>query len=83
MIIVNDSVRINKIKVLVSAGAAVYAGNDGYKVVKHGDDYYIDYNHREYIIGLHGMANTPYANKLNMTRFYTYAANGEQVEVTA
>lgn len=82
MNIVNDSVRIKKIKALVSAGAMVYAGNDGYKVTKHGDEYYINYNNGESIIGLHGRQNTQYANKLNMTRFYTYAANGEQVEVT-
>lgn len=81
MIIINDSIRIEKIKALVSAGAAVYAGNDGYRVTKQGDEYYINYNYGESIIGLHGMQNTIYANKLNMGRFYTYAANREQVEV--
>lgn len=62
---------IKEIKDAVDFGHTVKADTDGYTVSKGvGNRYFISFEHSDYCIGLHGLDNTKYANKLNGSSFY-------------
>ena len=63
---------LKEIKQAVDSGLCVYCDSIGYEVIKDRvGQYLIHYIGADYYTGLHGMAGTEYAEKLNGTRFFT------------
>lgn len=62
---------VEEIKKAVDAGKTVFADTKAYRVIKNKQNYYIVCSFNQYTVGLHGLEDTPYANKLNGTSFWT------------
>ena len=62
---------IEEIKKAVDEGKTVFADTKAYQVIKNKENYYIVCAFNNSTVGLHGLENTKYADKLNGKAFWT------------